>query len=247
MRRSSGNSSGNTRAVLPVAIIAGGKGTRIAAIAGDLPKALIPVDGVPFIDHQLRWLARSGARDVVLLVGYRADAIETFVGNGSRYGLHVRYSDDGAAPRGTGGAVAAALQHLGDAFVTVYGDALLQCDPAEVVAALQPHDAGVMSVFENRDRWLPSNVKVQEDRVIAYDKNAEPGTMTHIDYGINVFRARAFEAFAGEAAFDLASVHRSAIERRELRAFPCGERWFEIGSPEGLAETENFLRDERPA
>jgi NDP-sugar pyrophosphorylase family protein len=230
--------------VLPVAILAGGKGTRIAALAGDRPKALLPVAGQPFLDHQLRWLAHDGAHAVVLCVGYGAADIRAFAGDGARWGLRIAYSDDGELPLGTGGALKRALPLLGESFLTVYGDALLQCPPHRVAAALRPADDGVMTVFENRDRWLRSNVAIAGDHVVAYDKEAVPGKMTYIDYGINAFRARAFDGF--ENAFDLAEVHRGAIERGTLRALVCTERWYEIGSPEGLAETERFVSTSSP-
>jgi NDP-sugar pyrophosphorylase family protein len=228
--------------MLPVAVLCGGKGTRIAALARDLPKSLIPVAGAPFIAHQLGWFRRSGVTDVVLLTGERGDQIEDFVGNGSAFGLRVRYSHDGASLRGTGGAIRNALALLGETFVTVYGDALLQADPAAVGAALHPTDEGVMSVFRNDDRGLPSNVLLAGELVARYDKQAAPGTMTHIDYGINAFRASAFARLPDARTIDLGQVHQGMIERRSLRAFPVTERWYEIGSPEGLAETERFVR-----
>jgi MurNAc alpha-1-phosphate uridylyltransferase len=227
--------------MLPVAILCGGKGTRIASVAGSGPKALVPVAGRPFLGLQLEWLARDGVRDVVLCVGYRADAIEAFAGDGAAWNLRVRYSADGPQQLGTGGALQRALPLLGDAFLTLYGDALLQCSPQRVTDALEAADDGVMTVYENRDRWLPSNVAVTGDRVSAYDKKAPPRSMTYIDYGLNAFRARAFDEFDTGAAFDLAEVHRAAIQRRTLRAVVCDERWYEIGSPEGLAEAERFI------
>jgi NDP-sugar pyrophosphorylase family protein len=99
-------------------------------------------------------------------------------------------------------------------------------------------------VFRNEDRWHPSNVRTAGERVAAYDKHAPPGTMTHIDYGINAFRAADFaRVAAADAPADLADVHRALIERGALRALEVTERWYEIGSPEGLAETERFLRE----
>jgi NDP-sugar pyrophosphorylase family protein len=228
--------------MLPIAILCGGKGTRIASIAGDLPKALVPVDGTPFIAHQLRWLRAAGATDVVLLIGYRGDLVRAYAGDGGSFGLRVRYHADGPLPLGTGGAIKAALHLLGDAFLTAYGDAISPVDPAAVGAALAPADDGVMTVFRNDDRWLPSNVRVAGDRVCAYAKDAAPGTMTHIDFGINAFRAAAFDAFPTDRPVDLADVHRAMIARAALRAFPVSDRWYEIGSPEGLAETERFVR-----
>jgi NDP-sugar pyrophosphorylase family protein len=227
---------------MSVAVLCGGKGTRIAAIAGDLPKALVLVNGTPFLDHQLRWLRRSGAVDVVLLTGYRAERIREFAGDGARYGLQIRYSDDGNEPRGTAGALARALPLLSETFVCIYGDALLQANPIEVGSTLGEGDDGVMSVYRNEDRWVPSNVRIDAGRVTAYEKKAAPGTMTHIDYGINAFRASAFSAVAAHRPVDLADVHRSMIDHGSLRAFPVEGRFYEIGSPEGLAETEDFVR-----
>src|ERR1700684_2843083 len=124
--------------MIPVAILCGGKGTRVAALAGDLPKALLPVSGVPFLEHQLRWLQRSGAGDVVLLTGYRGDRIREFAGDGARFGLRIADSGDDGRARGPGGAVIRALPRLGAAFLTVYGDALLAASPAAAADALRP-------------------------------------------------------------------------------------------------------------
>jgi MurNAc alpha-1-phosphate uridylyltransferase len=228
--------------MIPVAILCGGAGTRIAAIAGDLPKALIPVAGAPFISHQLRWLRRAGATSVVLLTGYRGDQIAQYVGSGERYGLAVTYSDDGPLRLGTAGAVGRALPHLGPVFLTVYGDSLLPTNPFAVSEALGALDEGVMSVFYNRDAGLPSNVTLDGDRVATYEKQAPLGTMTHLDYGINAFRASVFSAVPDDGPVDLSDVHAAMIARRSLRAVVVTERWYEIGSPEGLAETERYLR-----
>lgn len=228
--------------MIPVAILCGGKGTRVAALAGDLPKALLPVSGVPFLEHQLRWLQRSGAGDVVLLTGYRGDRIREFAGDGARFGLRIAYSDDDGRARGTGGAIIRALPLLGDAFLTVYGDALLAASPAAAADALRAPYEGVMTVFPNHDRWERSNVRLIGERVAVYDKQAPVGSMTHIDYGLNAFRSAAFAGFPADAPVDLGEVHRGMAARGTLRALPVSERWHEIGSPEGLAETERFLR-----
>lgn len=215
-------------------------------IAGDLPKALVPVAGEPFIAHQLRGLRAFGTRRVVLLTGYRGAQIEAFAGDGAAFGLEIAYAHDGDVLRGTAGAVAHALPLLGDPFITVYGDSLLETDPNAVAASLGPNDEGVMTVFPNADRFLPSNVTVAGDRVAKYDKQAAPGTMTHIDYGMNVFRAAAFADVPEDRPADLSQIHRSMIARQTLKAFPVHSRWHEIGSPEGLEETERFVRAARP-
>jgi NDP-sugar pyrophosphorylase family protein len=202
---------------------------------------MVPVAGEPFLAHQLRWLRSEGATDVVLLTGFGGELLRGFAGDGRSFGLDVRYSEDGDATRGTAGAVQRALPLLGAAFLTVYGDSLPTTDLAAVAGALTAPYAGVMTLYRNDDRGLPSNVAVDGERVRAYDKEAAPGTMTHIDYGINAFRADAFATVSDDRPVDLSEVHRAMIARGTLRAFPVLERWHEIGSPEGFAETERFI------
>lgn len=113
---------------LPAWILAGGLGTRLRDVVGDeLPKSLVEVDGRPFVDHLLAWLAAQGCRDVCLLTGHGADALVDHVGDGSRWGLAVSYSRE-REPLGTGGALRHALPLLrgprtlvlnGDSFVDV--------------------------------------------------------------------------------------------------------------------------------
>jgi MurNAc alpha-1-phosphate uridylyltransferase len=227
--------------MVPVGVLCGGKGTRIATLAGDLPKALIPVAGELFLAHQLRWLRSEGVRDAVLLTGYRGERIEAYAGDGSSFGLAVHYSSDGPVLRGTAGAVKRALPLLGERFFTLYGDSLLSAPLQEIIDALIPPYEGVMTVYRNEDRGLPSNVTIDGDRISRYAKAAPLGTMTHIDYGINAFCSDVFAAVSDDRSVDLSEVHRAMIERGTLRAFPVAERWHEIGSPEGLAETERFI------
>jgi MurNAc alpha-1-phosphate uridylyltransferase len=227
--------------VLTVGVLCGGKGTRVADVAGLLPKALIPIAGEPFLAHQLRWLARAGTADVVLLTGYRAQAIRNFVGDGTAFGLRVRYSDDGNQPRGTAGAIRQALPALGERFIVVYGDSLTPVELTPVAHSLLAPFEGVMTVFHNADRWLRSNVRVEHDRIVAYDKHAPLGEMTHLDYGINAFFSSAFASVAPDGPADLAEIHRAMIARGTLRAFPVSQRWYEIGSREGIADTERFI------
>jgi len=227
--------------MLPVAILCGGKGTRIAHVARGVPKSLIPLAGEPFLAHQLRWLRSEGAIDVVLLTGQNGDAIRACAGDGRSFGLTIRYSEDGPQQRGTAGAVRNAIPLLGDRFLTVYGDALPQVRLDEVAAALTPPFEGVMTVFRNQDQGHPSNAAIDGERVAAYDKGAAPGTMTHMDYGVNAFRAETFAGVPQDRPSDLSEVHRAMVARGTLRAFSVSERWYEIGSPDGLAQTEHFI------
>ena len=136
----------------------------------------------------------------------------------------------------------AALPMLGESFLTLYGDSLLSCNVRAIAARFrQSDDMGLMTVYRNEDRWIPGNVRIQADRVTAYDKAALPGAMPYVDYGLNGFVRDAFSAFLHRATFDLSEVHRHLIARNALSAYPVADRFYEIGTPEGLAETEEML------
>src|SRR5215217_9607755 len=105
-----------------VALLAGGLATRLRPLTEQVPKAMIEVAGEPFIAHQLRLLRREGVSRVVICAGYLAEQIAAYVEDGSRFGLSVRLKIDRPRLLGTGGAVRAALDQLGDEFLVMYGD-----------------------------------------------------------------------------------------------------------------------------
>jgi N-acetyl-alpha-D-muramate 1-phosphate uridylyltransferase len=229
--------------MLTVAILAGGLGTRVRDLTGpDLPKALLPIAGRPFIEHKLMELARGGATRVVFLVGHGADRIRAVVGDGTRFGLAVEYVDDGPSLLGTAGAVRRALDHLGPAFFLTYGDTLLDVSLGDLEGRLLDGGAlGAMTVLENDDRWETSNVDVAGGLVVAYDKPSQPGTHKYLDYGFLAFRSAAFAGLRPDRAADLTGVIRALIDRRALVAVPVAHRFHDIGNQAAVRETEAWL------
>jgi NDP-sugar pyrophosphorylase family protein len=227
----------------PVAILAGGLATRLRPITEKIPKALIPVADEPFLAHQLRLLASRGIRKVVLCLGYRAEMIEEQFGDGSGFGVKLSYSLDGPELLGTGGAIKNALPFLGEHFFVLYGDSYLPIDYAAPLRAfVQSGRKGLMTVFRNEGRWDTSNVWFEEGVVKTYDKKQLRPEMKHIDYGLGLFRPEAFSQRPGGQRFDLADVYRELIAENELAGFEVDQRFYEIGSPAGLAELDAMLR-----
>ena len=230
---------------LPVAILAGGLGTRLGDVAQGHAEGPRLVAGEPFVFHQLRLLAGHCARRVVLCVGHLGEQIVDAVGDGARFGLEVRYAFDGPEPVGTAGAVRRALPLLGDAFLVTYGDAYLRIDHRAVQQAFEDGALpGLMTVLQNEGRWHASNAVFQDGRVTAYDKRHPPGDARWIDYGLLAFEARVFDR---DRAADLSDVCSGLAARGELGGFAARERFYEIGTPEALAETDAFLRGSAPS
>jgi N-acetyl-alpha-D-muramate 1-phosphate uridylyltransferase len=227
----------------PVAILAGGLATRLRPITEKIPKALISVADQPFLTHQLRLLRKEGIRKVVLCLGYRGEMIEQEFGDGSGIGMELNYSFDGPDLLGTGGALKKALPLLGAKFFVLYGDSYLPIDyTAPARAFLVSEKEGLMTVFRNEGRWDTSNVWFQDGTIRSYSKKDRTSEMQHIDYGLGILSAKALEAWADAKPFDLADVYRDLIGRNELAGFEVDQRFYEIGSPEGLAELDAMLR-----
>lgn len=228
-------------------ILAGGRGERMRPLTDTIPKTLLPVGGVPFASHQLDWLAREGVDAVVYCIGYRGDLIREYVDGGARWDVSVDFVDEGDELRGTAGAVRLALDEgvLRDRFFVLYGDSYLPIALEPVWTAFANRELpALMTVLRNEGRWDKSNAAVEDGLVTVYDKSA--GSNVHlewIDYGLSVLERSIVEArVPGGAVADLADLFHELSADRLLAAFEVRERFFEIGSPVGLADLERYLR-----
>jgi len=230
----------------PVAILAGGLATRLRPVTEKMPKALLKVAGQPFLTHQLRLLQASGIRKVVLCVGYRGEMIEQEFRDGSQLGVELSYSFDGPELLGTGGAIKKALPLLGKRFLVLYGDSYLPIDYATPARAfLACGKLGLMTVFGNEGRWDTSNVWYADGVIKSYDKKQQTPEMRYIDYGLGVFDAVAFTEWPAGKTLDLSDVYRDLIARNELAGHEVKQRFYEIGSREGLAELDAMLQSQQ--
>ena len=232
---------------LPVALLAGGMATRLRPITEKIPKLLVEVAGEPFFSHQLRLRKKNGLTHLVLCVGYLGEMIVEQYGDGAKWGVKIEYSFDGPTLLGTGGALIRALPRLGDAFYVLYGDSYLPVDYRAVGDSfLHSGQSGLMTVFENHGRYDTSNVQFADGEIKIYDKKNKVPAMHHIDYGLGLFRASAFDGFARDAVVDLAAVQMALVARRQLAGYEIKERFYEIGSHEGLHELDSLLRAKAP-
>jgi len=213
----------------------------------------VPVAGRPFADHQLAWLASQGTTDVVFAIGHLGQAIRDFVGCGSNWNIRVRYSDEGNELRGTGGALRLAYDQglLQPAFGVLYGDSYLA---APLEAAWAEFDARnpaiLMTVYRNDGRWDDSNAQLSGGVVVRYEKGvSDPAGagMHHIDYGFSIIdRDIVMPLIQPEAVVDIADVYGALSAERRVRAFEVTDRFYEVGSPAGLAELDELLQGRDP-
>jgi N-acetyl-alpha-D-muramate 1-phosphate uridylyltransferase len=207
-----------------------------------VPKALLNVAGRPFIFHQLELLKRQGVDRVVLCVGHLGEQLAAAVGEGPQFGLELQFSFDGPDPLGTGGALKKALPLLGNDFFVLNGDSYLPCSFSRIQSAYRAaRRPALMTVLHNEGRWDHSNVLFRDGKLIEYDKESPRLDMQHIDFGLSILSSEVFSRYRESKAIDLADICRELAQRGQLAAFEVSERFYEIGSPEGIKDTEEFL------
>jgi N-acetyl-alpha-D-muramate 1-phosphate uridylyltransferase len=231
---------------MQIVVLAGGLATRMRPETAQAPKSLLMVQGRPFVDWQLDRFAASGARSVVMCVGYLGEQIETHVKRALDRGMVVGYSYDGAELIGTGGALRRAFARLESEFVLTYGDSYLPFDYAAPLHDLRAHPEAMatMSVYRNRGQLGASNVSLDGDWVAKYEKGSNDSDLDCIDYGAIALRRSALEGIEDGAVWGIEALFRKLARKRQLRAFLAPERFYEIGSPEGRVELERHLQSQ---
>lgn len=154
---------------MQLVVIAGGKGTRLRARLGDLPKSMAAVGGKPLLEHQILLAKRHGIREILLLLGFGAQKIRAYFGDGNRWGVAIRYREE-AAPLGTAGAVLDAFDALSERFLVMYGDTMLNVDLERFAKAQQESGAPLSLLLHPNDHPQDSDLVEVDDhhRVLAF-------------------------------------------------------------------------------
>lgn len=226
-------------------ILAGGKGTRLAARSNGLPKSLVEVAGKPLLAYQLELLAKHGIKRVVLLCGYGAQAVREFCGDGSRWGLAIECVDE-ATPLGTAGAVIAALDRLPDEFVVLYGDTMVNVDLRRMCEAHASSGAEATLLLHPNDHpWDSDLVESDEHgRVVAIHGYPHPeGAVlpNRVNAALYVLKASALEGFGVPKApldFGKKVFPELLVHGMHLHGYRSPEYVKDAGTPERLDRVE---------
>jgi NDP-sugar pyrophosphorylase family protein len=223
-------------------LLAGGLATRLRPITETVPKSLIEINGKPFIDYQINLLKNKGIKKVIVCAGFLGEQIKNYLKDGSRYGLEIDYSFDGDELIGTGGAVKKAIDKTNGVFWVMYGDSYLDTDFEQISRYYESKkNLGLMTVFNNSDKWDSSNVEFENGRIIKYDKINKTKDMQYIDYGLSIFHKEAFSKFRELQKFDLTKVYSELLNEDELLGFEVKKRFYEVGSFKGIEEFKSYL------
>jgi MurNAc alpha-1-phosphate uridylyltransferase len=228
---------------LPVFLLAGGLGTRIAEEYRDIPKCMIDINGKPFIAYVLENIKKFGFEQVVILAGHLAEPMINYVGNGEAFGLRVEYSLDGEQLLGTGGAIKKALHFAKDDFVVTYADSYLEYDWTPIVEHYSRIGSqSLVSVYRNVDATDKSNIVFHNGKITSYRKVGQTPDHTYIDWGVSIFLTKTFEKYP-HTQWDLSEYLLDRIAQNALDGFAVPQKYFEIGTPQSLEQFRQYMRE----
>lgn len=237
-----------SKATETVAILLGGKGTRLG-LKG-IPKPMVEVLGTPLLEHLVIQLRDQGFCDLVFLSGYRSDVIEAHFGDGSAFGVSIHHSVEDE-PMGTARATSAARDLLGDAFLLLYGDVILDIDLARFVSRARALGGDGTLVVHPNDHPYDSDLVVadpQTHRISAFlNKPHDPTLRARnlVNAGLYYLRPSIFDAVPeGDELFDWGrDVFPDAVRAGyELYAYRSAEYMKDIGTPARLEKAQRHIK-----
>ena len=232
--------------MMQTVIMAGGLGTRLGRLTARSPKSLVDISGRPFLEHQLELLRSNGIRRVLVCVGHLGEQIKARFGDGRRFGVAIRYSEEGEDLLGTGGALKKAEPLLEERFFLLWGDSYLLLNYREIGRAFLGSDSlGLMVVYRNANGRIRSNVRVRDGRVALYDKWKAHPDMLYIDNGFSAWSKAILGMIPAGKPFEIERLFQRLSRKGEVAAYVTAQRFYEVGSVPGLGELRRLLRGPR--
>lgn len=216
-------------------ILAAGRGERMRPLTDTTPKPLLHVGGRPLIEYHLDALVRAGITDIVINHAHLGAQIEAALGDGARFGARIRYSAEPEGALETGGGIHRALSLLGAGpFLVVNGDIWTDLDYAMLPSDFT--DDAYLVLIDNPEHHPAGDFCLQNGRV--HDRDGLRLTFS----GIGLYRASLFAGCA-PGKYPLAPLLRAAMARNAVQGMHYQGRWWDIGTPQRLAELDEWLRD----
>jgi len=220
--------------------MAGGKGTRIASMAGDVPKPMIRVCGKPILEHQINCLAKNGLTDITIVVGHLGDHIKDYFGNGGDFGCRISYYTE-TEPLGTAGALYR-LEDLPGDFILLNGDLIFDIDFSRMIAFHREKNAlATLAVHPNNHPFDSSLIACDDDGRVTGWLNKEDDRLYYnniVNAGIHILSAGILEN--RRQTVDKVDLDRDilkpAIQGGRIFAYRTPEYIRDMGTPERFAE-----------
>ncbi len=233
---------------LQTIILCGGLGTRLKNLYPDLPKALVPVAGKPFIEWQVEWLANQGIKKIHLAAGYKADFLQRWIAEERAKKFleqKLTFSRE-PEPLGTGGGLLYAMKHLGVAggCLVLNGDTLFPAISLKEFIAFWERSGFeiVIAAAKVEDSSRFGTLIFDDNRLLLGFNEKSQGGVGWINAGIYLMNTSSFTRGSFKNAFSIEKdFFPEMVRDRKIGVFPASGKLLDMGTPDGIREMEAFL------
>lgn len=232
--------------VTQAVILAGGYGTRLKPFTDTMPKPMYPFYGKPFLEYLVEQVKSFGITDIVLLLGYLPEKVEEYFGDGSKWGVEIRYSVTPVEYE-TGLRIRGAADLLQDKFLLMYCDNYCPIDFGRLQSEFEKNDALIqLTAYANRDGYTKDNFLISEEgKIEVYDKKRLTPGLRGVDIGYAIISKEVIDLLPEQNHNFEAVVYPALVERGRLFATVTEHRYYSVGSWERIELTEAFLDPSR--
>ncbi|MDO8460074.1 MAG: sugar phosphate nucleotidyltransferase [Nanoarchaeota archaeon] len=232
-------SPGTNKITLKAIILAGGFGTRIRKIVFDKPKSMIPIAGVPFLEHQIRLLKEQGVTEIILCVSYMADKIKSYFGDGRRIGVSITYSEE-EVPLGTAGAIKRTQKYINDTFIVLNGDSYSHLNINDLIKFhKEKNSKGTICLTETKDTEHYGCVVLRDDKICEFAEK-KIGEKTLINSGVYIFEPEIFNYIKENENISLEKqIFPILVKEGLLHGYRYEGYFIDIGRPETYTQFNN--------
>lgn len=234
---------------MQIIILAGGRGTRLGSMTNEIPKSMIQINGIPFLEILIKYLIKSGFSKIVLSVGYLSDKIENYFSNNKSLNVEITYSKENK-PLGTGGAILNLMDLLENEFIVINGDTFLELDYEKFIDFSQKKNKLCTLVgftANNMEYDFINNLLLDDMSDIKdYSKNKTSSNLNYVDAGIYFFKKESMKYFPTSYPISLENeIFPKLIQDNQMGGFVTTSKFYDIGTPEKVLKFANFLKNKQ--
>lgn len=228
-------------------ILAGGEGTRLRPLSYEVPKPMVLVNNRPFLEYLIEMLKENGISEVVLLLGYLPEKITQYFGDGSNFGINIRYSAGKVSDK-TGTRIKNAEYLLDDVFLLMYGDNYWPLNLKRLLEFYTKHKTlALVTVYTNKDGkgeyGSENNIYVDDDGyVLKYDRSRKDKNLNGVDIGFFIISKKVLELMPNHDFSFEEEILPLLVDKRQLSGYQTEHRYYYISTLESLKLTEKFLQ-----
>ncbi len=240
------------RQIKQAVILAGGRGERLRPFTDTMPKPMIPINGRSFLEYLIETLKENGVTEVVLLIGYLSEKITEYFGDGSKFGINIKYStlplfDEDGSENESGTRIKTAAPLLDDFFLLMYCDNYWPLDLKKLSEFY--FKQGVLAsvtVYTNKDNFTKNNILVDDKGIVVkYDRSRETPNLNGVEIGFFIIDKKVLEMFPDHKFHFEKEILPRLVEKRELSGYLTDHRYYSTSTPERVELIAKFLQPKK--